>query len=169
MLVITNNTPLRYLVFLAYETILRDLFTSLIVPQAVVHELQHPKTPAHVRAWMASPPPWIEIRQPSLQPDAALLQLGTGERETLLLAQELHADLVLIDETDAHNEAERRGFATFGTLHILEMAAQQGLLDLPTALAQLATTTSYMDELLMQDILARDVARRRQQVEKPYD
>ena len=38
MLVITNNTPLRYLVFLAYETILRDLFTSLIVPQAVVNE-----------------------------------------------------------------------------------------------------------------------------------
>jgi predicted nucleic acid-binding protein len=98
-----------------------------------------------------------------------LLQLGTGERETLLLAQELHADLVLIDERDAHNEAERRGFATFGTLHILEMAAQQGLLDLPTALAQLATTTFYMDELLMQDILARDAARRRQQVEKPYD
>ena len=147
MLVITNNTPLRYLVFLAYETILRDLFTSLIVPQAVVNELQHPKTPAHVRAWIASPPPWIEIRQPSLQPDAALLrQIGTGERETLLLAQELHADFVLIDERDAHDEAERRGFATFGTLRILEMAAQRDLLDLPNALAQLATTTFYMDE-----------------------
>ena len=57
MLVVTDNTPLRYLVFLAYENILPVLFTRLIVPQAVVHELQRPKTPDRVRAWMAAPPP----------------------------------------------------------------------------------------------------------------
>ena len=162
MRVITNNTPLRYLVFLGYETILRDLFTSLLVPPAVVHELQHPKTPARVRTWIASPPPWLEIRAPILSPDAVLRQLGAGERETLLLAQELHADLVLIDERDAHAEATRRGFATFGTLRILELAAQRDLLALPIALAHLATTTFYMDEALVQDLLARDAARQRQ-------
>jgi predicted nucleic acid-binding protein len=90
------------------------------------------------------------------------MYLGAGERETLLLAYELHADLVLIDERNAHDEATQRGFATFGTLHILEMAAQQGLLDLPTALAHLAATTFYMDDALVQDLLARDAARRRQ-------
>lgn len=57
MRIITNNTPLRYLVFLGYETILPDLFTHLIVPPAVVKGLQHAKTPARVRIWMASPPP----------------------------------------------------------------------------------------------------------------
>jgi len=162
MRVITNNTPLRYLVFLGYETILRDLFTHLFVPPAVVNELQHAKTPARVRLWMASPPPWLEIRHPILSPDAVLVHLGAGERETLLLAQELHADLVLIDERDAHAEATRRGFATFGTLRILELAAQRGLLDLPTALARLTTTTFYMDDTLVQDLLARDATRRRQ-------
>jgi len=80
----------------------------------------------------------------------------------LLLAQELPADLVLIDERDAHAEATRRGFATFGTLRILELAAQRGLLDLPTALAQLAATTFYMDDALVQDLLARHAAHRRQ-------
>src|SRR6266487_1237421 len=66
------STPLRYLVFLGYETILRDLFTHLLVPPAVVQELQHAKTPARVRTWMASPPAWVEIRQPVSHPDAAL-------------------------------------------------------------------------------------------------
>jgi predicted nucleic acid-binding protein len=75
MRVITNNTPLRYLVFLGYEMILRDLFTHLIVPPAVVNELQHAKTPARVRTWMASPPPWLEIRRPVLSPDAVLMYL----------------------------------------------------------------------------------------------
>jgi len=56
------------------------------------------------------------------------MHLVAGERETLLLAQELHGDLVLIDERDAHDEATRRGFATFGTLRILAMAAQRSLL-----------------------------------------
>jgi predicted nucleic acid-binding protein len=160
--VITNNTPLRYLVFLGYETILRDLFTHLLVPQAVVNELQRPKTPARVRTWMASPPPWLEIRQPVRTPDPVLLQFGAGERDTLLLAEELQADLVLLDERDAHAEAIRRGFATFGTLRLLEMAAQRHLLDLPTALTALAATTFYMDDALVQDLLARDAARKRQ-------
>jgi predicted nucleic acid-binding protein len=162
MRVVTNSTPLRYLVFLGYETILRDLFTHLLVPPAVLNELQHAKTPARVRTWMASPPPWLEIRRPVLRPDVALGHLGAGERETLLLAQELPADLVLIDERDAHTEATRRGFATFGTLRILELAAERGLLDLPTALAHLAATTFYMDAALVQDLLARDAARKGQ-------
>jgi len=85
---------------------------------------------------------------------------GASERATLLLAQELHADLGLIDERDAHDEATQRGFATFGTLRILEMAAQRGLLDLPTALVHLAATTFYMDDALVQDLLAHDAARR---------
>lgn len=162
MLVITNNTPLRYLVFLGYETILRELFTHVLVPPAVVQELQHAKTPARVRTWMAAPPVWMEIRQPVSHPDTALQALGAGEREVLLLAQELHADLVLLDDRDAYAAATRRGIATFGTLRILEMAAQRHLLDLPTALAALAATTFYIDETLMQDLLARDAARKRQ-------
>lgn len=159
MQVITNNTPLRYVVDLAYETILQKLFAHLLVPSAVVQELQQAKTPARVRAWMAAPPAWIEIRQPVSRPDAALQRLGAGERETLLLAQELQADLVLLDDRDAHAEATRRGIATFGTLRLLEMAAERHLLDLATALTALGATTFYLDDTLVRDLLARDAAR----------
>lgn len=162
MPVVTNNTPLRYLIFLEYETILQELFTHLLVPPAVVQELQHAKTPARVRTWMATPPAWLEIRQPVRPPDAALQALGAGEREALLLAQELQANLVLLDDRDAHAEATRRGMGSIGTLRILEMAAQRHLLDLPTALTALAATTFYVDDTLMHDLLTRDAARKRQ-------
>jgi predicted nucleic acid-binding protein len=112
---------------------------------------------------MASPPPWIDIRQPSLPPDTALLQLGGGERETILLAHELHADLLLIDERDGRREAAQRSFAVVGTLRVLEMAAERGLLDLPTALTHLGETTFYKPENVVQDMLARDAARKHQQ------
>ena len=56
MLVIADNTPLRYLIFLGYVDILPALYGHVIIPHAVLRELQHPRTPAVVRAWMAHPP-----------------------------------------------------------------------------------------------------------------
>ena len=111
---------------------------------------------------MTAPPAWLEIRQPVRPLDAALQALGAGEREALLLAQELQADFVLLDDRDAHAEATRRGIATIETLRVLEMVAQRRLLDLPTALTALEATTFYVDATLMRDLLARDAARKRQ-------
>src|SRR5262245_26717793 len=42
----------------------------------------------------------------------------------------------------------------------LERAAQQGLLDLPSALTRLLTTTFYAPANLVRDMLARDAARK---------
>ena len=42
--------------------------------------------------------------------------LGDGEREVIVLAQELPADIVLIDEGDGRREAQGRGLIVTGTL-----------------------------------------------------
>jgi predicted nucleic acid-binding protein len=60
MLVITDNTPLRYLILVVYVDILSALFGRIIIPSTVVTELQHPKTPSVVRAWIAQLPVWVE-------------------------------------------------------------------------------------------------------------
>ena len=60
MLVIADTTPLRYLVVLGQVDFLPTLFGQVIIPLAVVGELQYSKAPAAVRAWIASPPHGME-------------------------------------------------------------------------------------------------------------
>ena len=161
MLVIADTTPLRYLVVLGQVDLLPTLFGQVIIPLAVVGELQHPQAPAAVRAWIASPPPWLDMRPSSLLPDAVLLRLDPGEREAILLAQELQADLVLVDDQDARAEATRRALTAMGTLRVFELAAERGLVDLPTVLTQLRTARFYMTSEMVQELLDRDAARKR--------
>lgn len=160
MLVIADTTPLRYLIMLAQADLLPTLFGAVAIPPAVAAELQHPHAPAPVRAWMMHPPAWLEVRIPSWRPDAALLRLDAGEREALLLAQELHADLVLIDEQGGRREAARRALPTLGTLRVVEMGAERGLLDLPTVLPQLQAARFYLTPAMVAALLARDAARK---------
>ena len=103
----------------------------------------------------------MHIRPSSLLPDAVLLQLDPGEREAILLAQELQADLVLVDDQDARAEATRRALTTMGTLRVFELAAERGLVDLPMLLTQLRAARFYMTQEMVQELLARDAARKK--------
>jgi predicted nucleic acid-binding protein len=161
MLVIADTTPLRYLVVLGQIDLLPPLFGHVLIPPAVVEELRHPKAPAAVRAWIGAPPVWLEVRPSSLRPDTALLRLDAGEREAILLAQELHADLLLVDEQEGRQEAARRALTAMGTLRVFELAAERGLVDLPAVLTQLQAARFYMTPEMRQELLARDAARKR--------
>jgi len=161
MLVIADTSPLHYLVLIEHTAILPTLFGYVLVPRAVAEELQRPRTPAAVRAWMESPPTWLAIRSPREPIVSTALRLGVGEREALSLAQELHADLVLLDDLEARVEAERCGLAVMGTLRVLELAAERGLLDFPPVIAQLAATSFHLPSQLVQDMLLRDADRKK--------
>jgi predicted nucleic acid-binding protein len=102
------------------------------------------------------------VRQPQQPLEAAQFpQLGIGEREAIALAEELQVSLLLMDDPEGREEATRRALRTTGTLGVLEQAAIRGLLDLPSVLTQLvATTTFRVGAALMQDLLARDAARK---------
>jgi predicted nucleic acid-binding protein len=56
MLVISDNSPIRYLVLLDCIHLLPALFSRVTIPAEVQAELQRPRTPAVVRAWIANPP-----------------------------------------------------------------------------------------------------------------
>ena len=119
MLVIADNTPLHYLILLWYVDIVPAL-GHVIIPYVVLIELQHPHTPVAVRAWMADPPAWLEIRQTTSIGNTALTELDAGERDAILLMQELKADLLLIDEGDGYGAATRRGMRCIRTVRLLE-------------------------------------------------
>ena len=101
MLVVADTSPINYLVLLEHTAVLPALYTRVFLPPAVVTELQDPEAPEEVRAWVANLPTWCEVRRPdSLVETETLTHLGAGEREAILLAQELRADFLLIDEED---------------------------------------------------------------------
>jgi predicted nucleic acid-binding protein len=92
-----------------------------------------------------------------------LARLEAGEQEAIVLAQELPADIVLIDDGKARDLAMARGLRAMGTIGVLEQAAVQGLVDLPEVLARLLTTNFRILHSIVNEILARDAERQRQQ------
>lgn len=155
MIVVSDTTPLRYLIEIEAVEILRLLFGQIIIPQAVAEELQHAKTPPTIKAWMQSPPNWIEIRQADLSLFAPQCPLGRGETEAIALALELKADAILMDERAGTAEAVRAGLLILPTLSILEAAAARSLIDLPEAINHLSKTSFRASPKLFQEILER--------------
>ena len=75
-----------------------------------------------------------------------------------MLCQELGTDALLTDDTEAYDAARERGIAVIRTLALLERAALQGLLDLPTAIARLQATTFYAPAQVINAMLTCYVA-----------
>jgi len=161
MMVIADATPLRYLILIEAAAILPALYGRILIPQRVADELQRPRTPLPVRQWMATTPAWLEIHMPQLAPERALARLGAGERDAIVLAQELRADLLIMDDWDGREAAEQRAFTVIGTLGVLDAAAARHLLALPEVLTRLQATNFRMTPDIVQRLLERDAARRR--------
>ena len=87
--------------------------------------------------------------------------MDAGELEAICLAQEIHADAVLMDDRAGRNAAIHCGLAVVGTLGLLEQAAVRGLIALPSALARLRQTNARLDSELIRAALDRDKARKR--------
>ena len=80
-----GEPPVRYLRVLDCAHVLPLLFGHILIPHAVLGELQHPNAPAIVRTWLADPPVWLEVRPIVGRPDAALAMLEAGSKKPLFL------------------------------------------------------------------------------------
>jgi predicted nucleic acid-binding protein len=76
-----------------------------------------------------------------------------GERQAIILAEELGADLVLLDDLRARQIAQARGLNIVGTLGLLADAARRGLIGFPEAVNDLKGTNFRMSEDLLDSIL----------------
>ena len=87
------------------------------------------------------------------EPD--LLRLDEGERVAILIAVRMRADLLLMDDRDGVNVARSRGFAVTGTLGILDLAAQRGLVRLHVAIERLRGTSFRYPPDVLDALLVR--------------
>ena len=158
MLVVADSSPLIVLANIGHLEILPHLFGSVIIPPQVSAELQNPKRPANVRAMALTPPAWLTIQSPAAL--ETIPALHAGELAAISLAQELHADLLLIDEMTGRKAATERGIRITGTIGVLELAADVGLLDLRSAFDLVAATDFWISRELLEERLRLFLARR---------
>ena len=152
MIVVADTTPLRYLIVIEQVQLLPTLYGRVLIPPAVADELSHTRTPQVVRTWLAARPIWLEIRQPThTLPDE--VDLDQGELEAIALAEEVNADILLVDEWDARLEAERRHLRVVGTLRVLADGATRGLTDLEDAFERLRRTNFRVNSQLLEALL----------------
>ena len=161
MIVIADTSPINYLVLFHEADLLPRLFDKVFIPPAVWEELNDPDTPAPVRDWLTQASSWLQVQPLHGTPDLRLEYLDDGEREAIALAEELHADEILVDELIARKEAARRQLRFIGTLGILRRAAQLHLIDLPSTLGRLQQTTFYAGAELIRSLLDEDAQRRK--------
>jgi predicted nucleic acid-binding protein len=162
MKAVSNTTPLRYLIAIEQEHLLGQLFEKVFVPVAVHEELTDAKTPEPVRGRVLSMPDWFEVRRvQETQKTTFPVTLHRGEREAILLAEALHADVLLIDEQIGRTIALSRKLPLSGTLGVLERADRMGFVgDFPQVLRRLKASGFFISEPLEQRLLERHHTRR---------
>ncbi len=156
--VVADTTPLNYLILIGHVDILGSMFGAVLIPEAVLAELQHSKAPEAVKQWLGELPAWLHV-SPVRQMDESV-QLGRGESEAISLAQEQNVKVILMDERRGRAAAMTRGLLAVGTLNIIDLADEMGLLDGISALDSLRQTTFRAESELLDKLRAGILARR---------
>lgn len=127
MIVITDSTSLISLARISKFDLLRELFGEIIVPQAVFDEVVHRGRNRPGQKEVENSP-WIKAQAISdrLAVEALETDLGRGEAEVIVLAREINANLVLLDDGKARSKARALGLEVTGTIGVLLHAARAG-------------------------------------------
>ena len=126
--IISNTTPIISLLKVDKLNLLKELYEKVIVPTAVYLEIENGKEKPYYQDLTQID--WIEIRK-IRDPDsrAYFLDLDDGEAEVLILAKELNADLVIMDEIMGRRYSKQLEFNLTGTIGILLKSKEKGLIE----------------------------------------
>ncbi|MEO6750978.1 MAG: DUF3368 domain-containing protein [Chthoniobacteraceae bacterium] len=147
MLVVSDTSPVTALLQTGLAHLLPALFRQIIIPPAVLAELER----AH-----AVLPGWLEVRTPLAIPDSLrAAHLDPGETEAIAIAMELAADAILIDEQMGRRAAHGLHLSIMGLLGVLLLAKRTGHLASvrPAILALRQDAGCWFAEPLVADVL----------------
>ena len=131
MKVVTNSTPLIELSKIKQLNLLREVYGTILIPEEVYVEVVIDGTgkpgAAEVKAAQ-----WISRQTVTDSDQVRVLQsqhsLHLGECATIILAQEINAEQVVLDDNAARQEAIARGLPVIGTVGILLIAKNRGVI-----------------------------------------
>jgi predicted nucleic acid-binding protein len=148
VIVVSDTSPLAYLVEVGIVECLPTLYEQIYVPPAVADELRRPGCPA--AEWMSSPPDWLQVLAPQRQ--LAGHDLDAGELEAIALALEIGCPQLLMDERAGRSVAESLGLHVAGTLAVIVASAKMRLCDGDEVLDRLEQTSFHASPELMQSV-----------------
>lgn len=124
MIIVANTTPIISLASIGRLDILEKLFGKVMIPEAVYQEIKAKPGYGYEQVDAS----FIEVRaiQGFLYKDFLLTQLDSGEAETIILAKEVNADFVIIDENLGYRIANNAGLTAIRTLSLLLKAKEKG-------------------------------------------
>lgn len=132
MIVVSDTSCLCYLALLGRESWLHKLYGEVFIPPAVAVELAEGavKQPEIQRVLDA---PWLVVKslQPEAETESLLRSLDLGEAQAIVLYQQLHADLLMVDDLKGRLVAQEMGLKQIGLLGFMLAAKKTGLLAEP--------------------------------------
>jgi len=133
--------------------LLKELYGEIIIPFAVYLEIEAGKDKAFYKD--LSTYDWIKInRIEDSSTTEYLFDLDDGEAEVLILAREIEADLVLLDETLGRRYAKQLNLRLTGTMGVLLKAKSMGLIpSLKTLLTELTEKGTWLNSKLISKVL----------------
>ena len=150
---VADSSPLVVLAKLSCFDLLNRLFQCICISQQVWNEIVIAGAGLPGSSEVASAT-WIETKELRRERDLASEQqaygLGPGEMSAILLAEELGAGPLLIDDYRARKPAISRGLAVLGTVGLLEAFYVRGYLsDLRSAFEKMTIENAYIDRRIL--------------------
>ena len=159
MIVVSDSTPLITLMKAMRLDFLHDLFGEVIIPEAVYQELTaNDNYPDEAK--LISNSEYIRIVSILDRKTVSVLQRATGldlgESEAIVYADDIHADILLIDEVSGRRVAMDMGLDIMGSIGVLISAFKKGYIDAEEAdesFQKIRDANRHISEKLLDDAL----------------
>jgi predicted nucleic acid-binding protein len=129
-IIISNATPLINFSAIERLDILRQLFGTVVIPQAVYDETTEGEFGGSNAITTAIAEQWLVIEVVHKDLFDINLQLDRGEKEVIALGLTKSRPLLLLDEREARHYAKKLNLSVLGTLGILLLAKQNQIISL---------------------------------------
>jgi uncharacterized protein len=141
VIVVSDTSPLTYLHQIEHFTLLRTLYDEVVIPPAVERELKEASRLHEHFDWSI-----VRVANPinSKMVDSLSATLDRGESEAIVVASEINADLLLIDEADGREVASKLGIRHTGLLGVLLEGKRRGAIpEVASLIDRLVGKTSF--------------------------
>jgi len=126
--IVSNTTPIITLLTISKLELLQQIYGKIIIPKGVYEEIEQGKDKVFYTD--LSKLEWITIKSiKDREPIKYLRDLDKGEAEVIVLANEIKADLVIIDERLGREFAEYFNLKVTGTIGVLLKAKELGFIE----------------------------------------